>query len=64
MKTFKDIKEQALRQNFRKGNSFTEGKTVMDDPGVLSDEELEEGFILTCISKPDSEEITNDFDDI
>ena len=30
MKTFKDIKEQALRQNFRKGNSFTEGKTVMN----------------------------------
>tara|TARA_A100001388_G_C28649868_1_gene441410 strand:- start:595 stop:876 length:282 start_codon:yes stop_codon:yes gene_type:complete len=30
MKTFKDIKEQALRQNFRKGNVFTEGKTVMN----------------------------------
>ena len=34
------------------------------DNGVLSDEELEQGFILTCISKPDSEEITIDFDDI
>ena len=42
----------------------TEGKAVMDDPGVLSDEELDEGFILTCISKPDSEEITIDFDDV
>ena len=25
---------------------------------------LDEGFILTCISKPDSEEITIDFDDV
>ena len=42
----------------------TEGKAVMDDPGVLSDEELDEGFILTCISRPDSKEITIDFDDV
>ena len=42
----------------------TEGKVVMDDPDALSDEELDEGLILTCISKPDSEEITIDFDDV
>ena len=30
MKTFRDIKEQALRQNFRKGNVFIEGQTVMN----------------------------------
>ena len=42
----------------------TECKAVMDDPGILSDEELDEGFILTCISKPDSEKITIDFDDV
>ena len=42
----------------------TEGKAIMDDPGMLSDEELEEGFILTCIAKPGSDEITIDFDDV
>ena len=36
----------------------------MDDPGLLSDEEIDEGFILTCISKPKSEEITIDYDDV
>ena len=30
MKTFRDIKDQALRQNFRKGNVFIEGQTVMN----------------------------------
>ena len=42
----------------------TEGKAIMDDPGMLSDEELEEGFILTCIARPGSDEITIDFDDV
>ena len=42
----------------------TEGKAIMDDPGMLSDEELDEGFILTCIARPGSDEITIDFDDI
>ena len=41
-----------------------EGKAIMDDPGMLSDDELDEGFILTCISKPESDEITIDFDDV
>ena len=42
----------------------TEGEAIMDDPGMLSDEEIDEGFILTCISKPGSEKITIDFDDV
>ena len=42
----------------------TEGKAIMDDPGMLSDEELDEGFILTCIARPESDEITIDFDDV
>jgi hypothetical protein len=31
---------------------------------MLSDEELDEGFILTCIARPGSDEITIDFDDV
>ena len=42
----------------------TNGKAQMDDPGMLSDEEIGEGLILTCISKPNSEEITIDYDDV
>ena len=42
----------------------TDGKAIMDDPGMLSDEELDEGFILTCIARPGSDEITIDFDDV
>ena len=42
----------------------TDGEAIMDDPGMLSDEEIDEGFILTCISKPASEKITIDFDDV
>ena len=42
----------------------TEGKAIMDDPGMLSGEELDEGFILTCIARPGSDEITIDFDDV
>ena len=42
----------------------TDGKTQMDDPGMLSDEEIDEGLILTCISKPNSEKITIDYDDV
>ncbi len=42
----------------------TNGKTQMDDPGMLSEEEIDEGLTLTCISKPSSEEITIDYDDV
>ena len=30
MKTFRDIKNQAVRQNFRQKECFTEGQTVMN----------------------------------
>ena len=40
------------------------GKVQMDDPGMLSDEEIDEGLILTCISKPSSNEIIVDYDDV
>ena len=42
----------------------TEGEAIMDDPGMLTDEELDEGFTLACIAKPGSEKITIDFDDV
>jgi hypothetical protein len=36
----------------------------MEDEYALSDEEQDEGFVLACISKPLSGEITIDFDDV
>ena len=42
----------------------TNGNVIMDDPGMLSDEEIDEGFILTCISKPESDQITIDLDNV
>ena len=40
------------------------GKAEMEDEYALSDEEQGEGFVLACISKPLSGEITIDFDDV
>ncbi len=42
----------------------TEGKAVMIKNSVLSKEEVEEGFILTCQAHPVSSKITVDFDDV
>lgn len=39
-----------------------EGKAVMDMNYALSDEEVAEGFILTCQSRPASEKLVVDFD--
>jgi ring-1,2-phenylacetyl-CoA epoxidase subunit PaaE len=33
------------------------GKVRMEDPDGLSDAEIAEGYILTCVSHPDSQEI-------
>ncbi len=41
-----------------------EGKAVMDSNYALSDEEIEEGLILTCTAHPVTETLTLDFDDI
>ena len=40
------------------------GKVIMDDDQMLSDEEINDGLMLTCISKPASEEIIIDYDDV
>ena len=39
-----------------------EGKAVMEMNYALSDEEVEQGFILTCQSRPASEKVVVDFD--
>ena len=40
------------------------GKVTMDDDQMLSDEEIDDGLMLTCISKPDSDEIVINYDDV
>ncbi|MCF6347265.1 MAG: ferredoxin--NADP reductase [Flavobacteriaceae bacterium] len=40
----------------------TEGKVVMDNNSILSDEEVEEGLILTCQAHPTTDKITIDYD--
>jgi len=42
----------------------TEGKAIMTKNQILTEEELEEGFILTCQAHPVTSEITIDFDDV
>ncbi|CAM1334181.1 2Fe-2S iron-sulfur cluster-binding protein [Tenacibaculum aestuariivivum] len=42
----------------------TEGKAVMSKNSILSDEELKEGFILTCMAHPTTNKVIIDFDDI
>ncbi len=41
-----------------------EGKAVMDKNSVLSEEEVDEGFILTCQAHPITQKIIVDFDDV
>ena len=40
------------------------GNVEMEENGMLSDDEIDEGLVLTCISKPDSDEIIIDYDDV
>lgn len=42
----------------------TEGKAVMTKNSILTDSEVEEGFILTCQAHPTTSKITVDFDDV
>ena len=42
---------------------ITEGKVEMDENYALTDEEVEQGYVLTCQSHPRSEKICIDFDD-
>lgn len=41
----------------------TSGKMMMDANYALSDEEVEEGFVLTCQAHPTTEHVTVDFDE-
>ena len=42
----------------------TEGKAVMVKNSILTDGEIEDGFILTCQAHPTTPKITIDFDDV
>ena len=42
----------------------TEGKAVMTKNSILTDSEVEEGFILTCQAHPTTSKIKIDFDDV
>ena len=41
-----------------------EGKVIMDENYSLSEEEIEEGYILTCQSHPTTEDVIIDFDEM
>jgi ring-1,2-phenylacetyl-CoA epoxidase subunit PaaE len=43
---------------------ITEGKATMVKNQILTDEEVEEGLILTCQAKCESEQISIDYDDV
>ncbi len=42
----------------------TEGKAVMSKNSILTDSEIEEGFVLTCQAHPTTPKLTIDFDDV
>jgi ring-1,2-phenylacetyl-CoA epoxidase subunit PaaE len=42
----------------------TEGKAVMDKNSILSEEEVNDGIILTCQAHPITQKITIDYDDV
>ena len=42
----------------------TEGKAIMVKNSILTDDEIEEGLILTCQAHPTTSKITIDFDDV
>ncbi len=42
----------------------TEGKAVMSKNSILTEDEIEEGFILTCQAHPTTPKLTIDFDDV
>jgi ring-1,2-phenylacetyl-CoA epoxidase subunit PaaE len=42
----------------------TEGKAVMDKNSILSDEEVSDGFVLTCQAHPTTPKIIIDYDDV
>jgi ring-1,2-phenylacetyl-CoA epoxidase subunit PaaE len=42
----------------------TEGKAVMGSNSVLTDDEIEDGIVLTCQAHPVTEKIVVDYDDV
>ena len=42
----------------------TEGKAVMSKNSILSDEELKEGLVLTCVAHPTTSKIVVDYDEV
>jgi len=42
----------------------TEGKAIMDKNSILSDEEVSDGFVLTCQAHPTTSKIIVDYDDV
>ena len=42
----------------------TEGKAVMIKNSILTDQEVNEGFILTCQAHPTTPKISIDYDDV
>ncbi len=42
----------------------TEGKAVMSKNSILTEDELEEGLILTCVAHPTTAKISIDFDEV
>lgn len=43
---------------------ITDGKAVMEKNSILTDGEIEEGFVLTCQAHPTTSKISVDFDDV
>ena len=42
----------------------TEGKAVMTKNSILTDSEVEDGFVLTCQAHPTTPKIVVDYDDV
>ncbi|CAM1349796.1 MULTISPECIES: ferredoxin--NADP reductase [Tenacibaculum] len=42
----------------------TEGKAVMTKNSILTDDELEEGLVLTCMAHPTTAKVTVDYDEV
>ena len=43
---------------------ITEGKAVMSKNSILTDDELEEGLVLTCVAHPTTPKVVVDYDDV
>lgn len=76
MKKEKSILESALKRGLDAPYScqggicstclaqIKEGKAIMDSNSILSDEEVQEGLILTCQAHPITDKITIDYDSV